>query len=164
MRAISIAFLSFVGVLVFLGFVLGSSMSDSDWFSPTTNAAEARRIEAQTQLATREGNIELDYLEQSLDQQLEDEKADRAQWRALRELGFTVGLAGGLGALLALTMALVYYLFCRGQLALAKRVQYARSSRPQATLVHPVFPASKKQDRSRSAGTASTDVEPGEAA
>jgi hypothetical protein len=152
MRSISTAFLLFVGGLVIVGFVLGSSISSSDWLSPTTNAAKARQIEAQTQLDTQRGILELAYLNDSFAQELEDEKADRAQRRALRELGFIIGLGVGSGALLALTVALVYYLICRGQLALAERARYGPPVRPPVTLVRPFLPAEEGSQRGRQAG------------
>jgi hypothetical protein len=130
--------LAFVVIVILVGAVLlGLNLSQTDVFNPHTRIAEASRIEAETAALVAQNEydeqlrqIELDRIREETKINLEALRARRAKEveileqearrrSDLHELAVLLVVGAGAVAILVLSVALAYYLVCRGNAARA---------------------------------------------
>lgn len=133
--------LAFVAIVILVGAVLlGGNLSQTDIFNPYTRTAEASRIEAETAALVaqnefdqqlrqieldrirEETRIHLDALRARQAKELEIFEQDAQRKSDLYEFAALCGLGVGIVAILVLSVALAYYLICRGNAARASQL------------------------------------------
>lgn len=136
--------LSFVAIVILLGAVLlGLSLSNTDLLNFHTRAAEARQIDVETALNQQVRQAELDRIREENNIKLEALRARLAKDADLREFAVLFGLAVFAVATLVLSVALAYYLVCRGNALRAG--QPVATEKPSRRLLE--FPSPDKRKR-----------------
>jgi hypothetical protein len=148
-RGLATAVIGGLIVLTALGLALGASLGETDLFNPATGAAQARSIDAQTQMNTTQAQLEIEqhraeiaaqqaadalalehqstvyaeersFLERQHELELQQQQRAFEQEMAMMETRQVVYLGVGSVAILAVTIAVVYYLYACGR---TKRLQ-----------------------------------------
>jgi flagellar motor protein MotB len=175
LKGLGTALVGSIMVLALLGIALGTSLSDTELLNPATSAAQARSVDARTQLDTAQAQLEIEQqqaeitaqqaadtldlkhqaamyeqIEERSEAEIEHHKEMLAMEKAslqsqhelqlrhqqqaferqvaMREIQQLILLGVGSGAILAVAVAVVYYLYACGQAKLAQvpRVQGRR--------------------------------------
>ena len=153
LKGLGTALIGSILVLATLGIVLGASLSDADLFNPATSAAQARNMDAQTQVDTARTQLEIEqrrveaatqqaaaekraevelqqyevtlddertFLQRQYELRLQQQQQAFEQEMAMKEVRQIVLLGIGSAAILAITIAVAYYLYTSGQAKLSQ--------------------------------------------
>lgn len=173
LKGLGTALIGSIIVLATLGIALGASLGDADLFNLATSAAQARSMDAQTQVDTAQAQLEIEqrraeaaaqqaaaekraemelqhyeatlaedriFLQRQYELRLRQQQQAFEQEMAMKEVRQIVLLGVGSAAILAVTIAVAYYLYAEGQ---AKLSQVPRAEGRRRTA------ASEKEQRAR---------------
>ena len=149
LKGLATAIIGAIVLLATLGIVLGALLGDTDLFSPATSAAQARSMDAQTQIDTTQAQLEIGqrraeiaaqqaadaldlehraaiyaeervFLQRQYELQLQQQQQAFEREITMMEVRQIVLLGIGSGAILVITLAVAYYLYACGQANLSQ--------------------------------------------
>lgn len=157
-RGLATVVIGVIIVLITLGVVVGALLGETDLFSPTTSAAEARGIDAEIQVNTIQAQLEAEqhhaeiaaqqaadaldlehqsaiyaeeqsFLKRQYELQLEQQQRVHERELAWMETRQIVYLGVGLCAIGAATISVVYYVYTCGRVKLLQALQAEEHAR-----------------------------------